>query len=133
MKNEYPAYFETYHVRTIVYPGVAGVLLPLFSLAASILYKRDTSYKGAFPPRAVPQPTEIHSEPVTQPTVNGWSCPNCASANPENAQFCPSCGAPKPSPEPEPVSEEKPAFCPNCGSKLEGDMVFCPNCGSKLN
>jgi RNA polymerase subunit RPABC4/transcription elongation factor Spt4 len=115
-------------------PGVAMFLLPIFSLAASILYKRDTSYSGMFP---VKQSAPAGQQPVYQPyapkpEAGGWICPSCNSQNPENAQFCPNCGTPAPAPAPEPAFET-PAFCSNCGTKLEPGSAFCPNCGAKQN
>jgi hypothetical protein len=121
-------------------PGAAMFLLPIFSLAASILYKRDMSYSGMFPVKqSAPAGQQPVYQPYVQPTVQpyapqpeagGWICPSCNSQNPENAKFCPGCGTPAPAPEP---AFEAPSFCPFCGTKLEPGSAFCPNCGAKQN
>lgn len=127
-------------------PGAALFLLPIFSLAASILYKKDYGYSGAFPARAeqpqyqqpVPyqpaqyQPTQYqqpqYEQPqYQQPVSSGWKCPTCETQNSEDARFCNVCGTPQP--ESAPASA---AFCPNCGAVQEPGASFCPNCGTKL-
>ena len=104
----------SYKVTITVYPGVSIILLPLFSLAASILYKKDRSYRGALPTFAV------------QPLPETGKAPE------------------EPAPEPEPVEApeepvcchaEKPAapVCTNCGTKLREGVKFCYNCGAKVD
>ena len=55
-------------------------------------------------------------------------CENCGVHLPDNARFCPECGAVVKS-APEPASPR----CPNCGAELEQDSFFCENCGYKLS
>lgn len=47
-------------------------------------------------------------------------CPNCHTACPANAQFCPTCGRP--------MSTQD--VCKQCGSDLNG-AKFCPQCGTQ--
>ena len=139
MKEESAGWSDTLDITA--YPGVAMILLPLFSLVASILYKRDTSYKGAFPPRAVPQPAYATIPPVArspyapQPPVRPaapaeWICPSCNAKNDPADPFCPYCGTKNPAPV---VKQAETIFCTNCGARQRPDATFCPNCGSKLN
>ena len=58
------------------------------------------------------------------------NCSKCNALIPDDAAFCPECGAPVESPAvEEPVSR---SFCPNCGAELQGDAAFCGNCGERL-
>lgn len=111
-------------------PGAALFLLPIFSLAASILYKKDYGYSGAFPARAEQpqyQQPQYEQPQYQQPISSGWKCPTCETQNSEDARFCNVCGTPQP--ESAPASA---AFCPNCGAVQEPGASFCPNCGTKL-
>ena len=49
-------------------------------------------------------------------------CSQCGSQIPNNAQVCPSCGAP----------QGRTKFCSNCGSAVAMNAVACPNCGARL-
>ena len=49
-------------------------------------------------------------------------CRNCGTQIPNNAQVCPSCGAP----------QGRTKFCSNCGSAVAMNAVMCPNCGAQL-
>ena len=49
------------------------------------------------------------------------TCVSCGRAMPENAQFCPHCGA---------RLEIKPSTCTRCAAPMRPDASFCPNCGS---
>ena len=147
----YAEEMKEYGFKEIVYPGVAGVLLPLFSLAASILYKRDKSYKGILPPRAAQpayaapagQPPVTRFAPASAPVVPPaapkapaeWICPSCTAKNDPTETECPYCGTKNPAPVPVPAPEpafEAPSFCTNCGAKQRPGASFCPQCGSKL-
>ena len=55
-------------------------------------------------------------------------CENCGTYIPDDARFCPECGAAVKS-VPKPVSLR----CPDCGAELEPDSIFCENCGHKLS
>ncbi len=44
-------------------------------------------------------------------------CPNCATENPQEAQFCFRCG------------NALAQACPNCGGALPDEAAFCPHCG----
>jgi class 3 adenylate cyclase len=48
-------------------------------------------------------------------------CPNCSTANPENARYCISCGQPLP------------RICAVCGALNPPNARFCNQCGSPLN
>lgn len=138
-------------------PGAAMFLLPIFSLAACILYKRDSSYSGAFPVKQplaentyVPQQPVNRAVYVPQQPVNRaayvpqqtaapeapaeWICVSCNAKNDPSVAFCPYCGAPNPAPA---IKEEAPtaapSFCSRCGAKLEPGSAFCSGCGAKLN
>ncbi len=130
-----------YGIKEIVYPGAAAILLPLFSLAASILYKRDRSYRGALPPRAVPQPVNaavpqqqaVRTAPVVPEAPEApavWICPGCTAKNDPTETECPYCGTKNPAPV---VKQEESLFCMNCGAKLKPGATFCVNCGAKVN
>lgn len=54
-----------------------------------------------------------------------WHCDTCNEDR--NTEFCPTCGAKKPDPEPEPESW----ICPSCGKELPAEYSFCPDDGSK--
>jgi ribosomal protein L40E len=136
LKEEY----AEYGIKLTIYPGVAGILLPLFSLAASILYKRDTSYPGAVMPRAA-QPAYANVPPVTrgafvpqQPVKPAapaeWICPSCTAKNDPSEPVCPYCGTQNPAPV---VKREEVLFCTSCGAKQRPGATFCPQCGTKLN
>jgi Zn finger protein HypA/HybF involved in hydrogenase expression len=60
------------------------------------------------------------------------ACTACGAEIPNNATFCPACGAKN---EVIDVSDAVVAdlFCPGCGAGLPSDTVFCPNCGTKIN
>ena len=49
-------------------------------------------------------------------------CRQCGSQIPNNAQVCPSCGAP----------QGRTKFCSNCGTAVAMNAVACPNCGARL-
>ena len=55
------------------------------------------------------------------PAAGGWTCA-CGTA--VNGNFCPNCGAKKPSPKPAADGWT----CPNCGAAATGN--FCPECGA---
>ena len=63
-------------------------------------------------------------------------CASCASFAPEQAAFCPACGAamPQPEPEPAPGPESEPvadkSTCGQCGAHMEED-AFCAVCGAQ--
>ena len=48
------------------------------------------------------------------------NCPNCGSAVPASAKFCPECG------------HALNRCCPKCGTPIQGTPKFCPECGEKL-
>ena len=50
------------------------------------------------------------------------SCPLCGKPVPDDAKFCPKCGA----------KLEGSRFCPECGKEIPPDSKFCPGCGKKL-
>ena len=54
------------------------------------------------------------------PAASGARCPNCGSAVPASAKFCPECG------------RTLGAQCPKCGAVLTGAPKFCSECGEKL-
>ena len=136
----YAEEMNNYGVKEIAYPGAAAILLLLCSLAASILYKRDTSYPGAVMPRAA-QPAYANVPPVTrgafvpqQPVKPAapaeWICPSCTAKNDPSEPVCPYCGTQNPAPV---VKREEVLFCANCGAKQRPGATFCPQCGTKLN
>lgn len=48
------------------------------------------------------------------------NCPNCNTAVPTEAQYCPECG------------ESIGTSCPECGTRVDRQANFCPDCGSDL-
>ncbi|MBD5111955.1 MAG: zinc-ribbon domain-containing protein [Ruminococcaceae bacterium] len=59
-------------------------------------------------------------------------CTKCNSIVPDEAKFCPSCGADcKPAPAAQNTSEKK--QCVKCGLELENNAKFCPVCGTAVN
>ena len=60
--------------------------------------------------------------PAAAATAAQKSCVACDAGIPQNAKFCPECGAKQ-------VTAEK--FCTGCGAKLEAGVKFCPECGTK--
>lgn len=114
-------------------PGAALFLLPIFSLAASILYQQDRSYSTPFPQHvAAPQQTPQYAyQPQQRPVqTNSWSCPNCGTQNADEARFCAACGTSKPVAAPAAPAAQ---FCPNCGAPQDPGASFCQNCGTRLN
>ncbi len=61
----------------------------------------------------------------TQPIASAERCHVCSAALPQAATFCPSCGSPRPKPQPT-------ITCKNCGSSLPADASFCANCGQPV-
>ena len=55
--------------------------------------------------------------------AGGKVCPGCGNALPENALFCPVCGAK--------YEEPKSDVCPGCGAEKIPGAAFCPKCGTK--
>jgi class 3 adenylate cyclase/tetratricopeptide (TPR) repeat protein len=49
-------------------------------------------------------------------------CRDCGQANPDDANFCGSCGSA--------LATDVP--CPNCGRENPADLRFCPGCGARL-
>ena len=122
-------------------PGAALFLLPIFSLAASILYQQDPSYSTPFPPHLTAhQPTDAYRPQQPngnasfrpQADANSWTCPTCGAQNGMDARFCSACGSQQPVPA-APAQENAPSYCPNCGAVQEPGAAFCSVCGSKLN
>lgn len=59
-------------------------------------------------------------------------CTKCNSIIPDEAKFCPSCGANcKSAPAAQTASEKK--HCEKCGLELEANAKFCPVCGTAVN
>ena len=59
----------------------------------------------------------------------GWTCPQCGRENPERANFCGSCRAPKPE-KPVAVSVSSNAWvCSGCGEVCSDQDNFCMYCG----
>ncbi len=96
----------------ITVPGASMFLIPMFALAACIVYKRTATKKAA---PANPQPVNNYAQPMNgqwsqpQPVNNQWSqpqpqqaetslwtCPVCGAKNPTSAGFCASCGTKQP-------------------------------------
>lgn len=87
-------------------PGASVFLLPIFAIAACIVYQRDPNAKGLFSMRAVaPQPPVGNSQYRTQQTDQKpenpfmdraneafWTCPVCGNKNSASAGFCAGCG-----------------------------------------
>jgi RNA polymerase subunit RPABC4/transcription elongation factor Spt4 len=73
-------------------------------------------------------PPELRTQAMASVAV-GIACQSCGTSLQPNQKFCPSCGAPAPSPPPATASESK--FCTNCGAKVPTGAPFCGNCGAK--
>lgn len=92
-----------------VYPGAAAVLLPLFSLAALIVYKRIRVKKAAPQPAAAP----VWQQPVVpqQPTSAAWTAPQPTASMRQQPQ--------------------NDWFCTACGTRNTADSYYCENCGQR--
>ncbi|MBQ1820738.1 MAG: zinc-ribbon domain-containing protein [Clostridia bacterium] len=137
-------------------PGAGLFLIPIFALAACILYKQDKSYRGAFPARTAParadeQPPVNHTwNAAPQQPLNPWasapqqpSNPQWGAQQPSNPQWGaqqPRQGAwsdvsgwgEQPQSAPQQPQAEVPTWtCPVCGTKNPTTVEFCPNCGTK--
>ena len=121
----------------ITVPGASMFLIPMFALAACIVYKR-TATKKAAPARAYapanPQPVNNYAQPMNgqwaqpQPAGNQWSQPQPRPVNNYAQQ-----PANNPWEQPQRTAEEPTWFCPACGAKNPKSAGFCSNCGTKLS
>lgn len=57
------------------------------------------------------------------------NCTKCNAPVPNDAAFCPECGAAVEAPA---AASPSRLFCPNCGTELQAGDVFCGNCGTSL-
>ena len=55
--------------------------------------------------------------------MSSKQCHRCGESMPDNAKFCPGCGAAAPS------GHSQSRFCPQCGSELAKGARFCHQCG----
>ncbi len=53
------------------------------------------------------------------------NCPECGAPVPEEAKFCPNCGAA--------LQTSETVICKNCGEENPAGTKFCKNCGSALS
>ncbi len=53
-------------------------------------------------------------------------CEKCGAQTPENATFCPECGANL-------AEQTKKRTCPFCGNEVSEEAVFCNNCGERVD
>ena len=134
---------------TLLRPGASMFLMPLLSLAACIVYKRNKRTRGAEAevPASEAEPQYADGDPVganaqrqySQQNAaaygaqqrwtarNGdWTCPNCGAQNAATSKFCCHCGSPKAS-----AQQKEVTFCAACGHKIDADLPFCPYCGAK--
>jgi RNA polymerase subunit RPABC4/transcription elongation factor Spt4 len=58
-------------------------------------------------------------------------CSSCGTQLQPQHKFCPTCGAPAPTPTPPTISQENQKFCVNCGAKIPASAKFCGTCGTK--
>jgi sec-independent protein translocase protein TatA len=71
------------------------------------------------------------NEPEDTPgAVAGGRCDKCQTIIPQEAQFCPGCGAPT---RPQLAAGSDDVFCSQCGTKNAAAARFCAQCGSGLN
>ena len=61
-----------------------------------------------------------------------WTCPNCQSENPSNADFCGECGTPRVTESAPTSANPEGTACPACGAQNSPDAVFCGECGSRI-
>ena len=125
--------------------GIGSVLMPLFALAACIVYKRDK--KGAAPVEAPVQtfaPTTAPQQPVNpwasapqQPSNPQWgaqqpSNPQWGAQQPRQGAWSDVSGwGEQPQSAPQQPQAEVPTWtCPVCGTKNPTTTAFCPNCGT---
>ena len=120
-------------------PGIATFLLPAFSLAALIVYKRVRVKKAApvsqQPVYAQPPVSQqpVYAQPSTPQPVedaprNLWTCTTCGAKNVASARFCETCGAENVPPK---APENGPWTCPVCGAENVASARFCEMCGTK--
>lgn len=77
---------------------------------------------GAMIPGMMQKSAERAQKLEKEKSVGSRVCPKCEGAIPEDAKFCPNCGA----------RLETDRFCAECGKQVPSDAKFCPNCGEKL-
>jgi RNA polymerase subunit RPABC4/transcription elongation factor Spt4 len=58
-------------------------------------------------------------------------CSSCGAPLQPQHKFCPTCGAPAPTPPPPTTQLESQKFCVNCGVKIPASAKFCGTCGTK--
>ena len=114
-------------------PGAGLIMMPVFALAAVIVYKRDKSYTGIFPKREKTRKPIVEDGPGSGPIADayGWVCPRCGFKNDNDSNFCCGCGASKAA-HVQPETAEPVKYCSSCGAKQDPDAKFCLNCGTKI-
>lgn len=55
---------------------------------------------------------------------NSKACATCGERMPQDAKFCPLCGA---------VQGAGEKVCPSCNKAIDPDSFFCLHCGAKIN
>lgn len=113
--------------------GPSMFLIPIFSLAACIIYQEDDGQRSTSPQdnpwiKGTYQKkdnTQRLSDTESQTNSNRsvWTCPRCGTRNNENEMKCVNCYTRKP------VVEEQGWTCPKCHANNETRANFCLNCG----
>ncbi len=69
-----------------------------------------------------PSPESTEPSKSSEERSGDVTCLSCQEVNPQDAQFCSSCGKPI----------EIPVQCPGCGTELLEEARFCTSCGTAV-
>ena len=103
-------------------PYVGWVISAIISPILSVFVFRSLGLlynEGASP--------ELRVQPSA---VSSLACSSCGTPLQPQHKFCPTCGAPAPSPPPRTPVAEGQKFCVSCGAKLPASAKFCGSCGA---
>jgi RNA polymerase subunit RPABC4/transcription elongation factor Spt4 len=103
-------------------PYVGWVISAIISPILSVFIFRSLGllYNEGAPPELRVKPSAVSS----------LVCSSCGTPLQPQHKFCPTCGAPAPSPPPPTPVAESQKFCVSCGAKLPASAKFCGSCGA---